>query len=187
MGARVYNPETNQFTSKDPIKGGNENTYTYPNDPINGSDFSGLVKLDDWDLLAIEITLNLAAAKLTLRFCKTKTCLAGLSFLSALLSNVIKQKIDLAFGPASKISNAKFNWAELGFTAVASSISGAVMREIFSDKLVRDQLRALNLYEPIKIAIESLIVEGLKARWSKIREMPSKPFAPAPKWKGIPL
>jgi RHS repeat-associated protein len=42
MGARVYNPETNQFTSKDPIKGGNENSYTYPNDPINGSDFSGL-------------------------------------------------------------------------------------------------------------------------------------------------
>jgi hypothetical protein len=42
MGARVYNPETNQFTSKDPVKGGNENSYTYPNDPINGSDFSGL-------------------------------------------------------------------------------------------------------------------------------------------------
>ena len=41
MGARVYNPETNQFTSKDPIPRGNENTYTYPNDPINGSDFSG--------------------------------------------------------------------------------------------------------------------------------------------------
>jgi hypothetical protein len=41
MGARVYNPETNQFTSKDPIKGGNENSYTYPNDPINGSDCSG--------------------------------------------------------------------------------------------------------------------------------------------------
>jgi RHS repeat-associated protein len=42
MGARVYNPATNQFTSKDPIPGGNENSYTYPNDPINGSDFSGL-------------------------------------------------------------------------------------------------------------------------------------------------
>jgi RHS repeat-associated protein len=42
MGARVYNPKTNQFTSKDPIKGGNENSYTYPNDPINAFDFSGL-------------------------------------------------------------------------------------------------------------------------------------------------
>jgi hypothetical protein len=42
MGARVYNPETNQFTSKDPIKGGNENSYTYPNDPVNHSDCLGL-------------------------------------------------------------------------------------------------------------------------------------------------
>jgi len=42
MGARVYNPKTNQFTSIDPIPGGNENSYTYPNDPINRSDCSGL-------------------------------------------------------------------------------------------------------------------------------------------------
>jgi RHS repeat-associated protein len=55
MGARVYNPETNQFTSKDPIKGGNENSYTYPNDPINGSDFTGL--WDGWDTLDVALTL----------------------------------------------------------------------------------------------------------------------------------
>ena len=42
MGARLYNPKTNQFTSKDPISRGNENPYTYPNDPINTGDFSGL-------------------------------------------------------------------------------------------------------------------------------------------------
>ena len=41
MGARVYNPVTGQFTSPDPIPGGNENTYTYPNDPINANDFTG--------------------------------------------------------------------------------------------------------------------------------------------------
>jgi RHS repeat-associated protein len=55
MGARVYNPETNQFTSKDPIKGGNENSYTYPNDPINGNDFSGL--WDGWDTLDLVLTV----------------------------------------------------------------------------------------------------------------------------------
>ena len=55
MGARVYNPETNQFTSKDPIKGGNENSYTYPNDPINGSDFTGL--WDGWDTLDAALTV----------------------------------------------------------------------------------------------------------------------------------
>jgi RHS repeat-associated protein len=42
MGARVYNPKNNQFTSIDPINGGNENNYTYPNDPINNNDFNGL-------------------------------------------------------------------------------------------------------------------------------------------------
>ncbi|CAB4950984.1 unannotated protein [freshwater metagenome] len=42
MGARVYNPETNQFTSPDPVKGGNENSYTYPNDPLCEHDFNGL-------------------------------------------------------------------------------------------------------------------------------------------------
>ena len=42
MGARVYNPTTNQFTTPDPVKGGNENPYTYPNDPLNSSDYSGL-------------------------------------------------------------------------------------------------------------------------------------------------
>ena len=44
MGARVYNPTTNQFTTPDPITGGNENPYTYPNDPINFYDFGGLVE-----------------------------------------------------------------------------------------------------------------------------------------------
>jgi hypothetical protein len=41
MGARVYNPVTGQFTSPDPIPGGNETTYTYPNDPINQNDYTG--------------------------------------------------------------------------------------------------------------------------------------------------
>lgn len=53
MGARLYNPITNQFTSPDPITGGNETTYTYPNDPINKNDFTGLM---DW-----ESTINVLA------------------------------------------------------------------------------------------------------------------------------
>ncbi len=57
MGARVYNPETNQFTSKDPIKGGNENPYTYPNDPINGSDFNGLWNESQSELIFVILTI----------------------------------------------------------------------------------------------------------------------------------
>jgi RHS repeat-associated protein len=58
MGARVYNPETNQFTSKDPIPGGNENSYTYPNDPINHSDCSGKNAWLHWGIVAIGAMLG---------------------------------------------------------------------------------------------------------------------------------
>ncbi|MGJ6980516.1 hypothetical protein ACSDQ9_08310 [Aestuariimicrobium soli] len=41
MGARLHNPTTGLFTSLDPIHGGNETTYGYPNDPINHVDLDG--------------------------------------------------------------------------------------------------------------------------------------------------
>lgn len=41
MGARLYNPATAQFTSADPVYGGNETAYAYPSDPVNKHDTSG--------------------------------------------------------------------------------------------------------------------------------------------------
>jgi RHS repeat-associated protein len=42
MGARLYNPTAGQFTSLDPVYGGNETAYSYPGDPINLFDLDGL-------------------------------------------------------------------------------------------------------------------------------------------------
>lgn len=42
MGARVYNPVTGAFTSTDPVYGGNTTAYTYPQDPVNKFDLTGL-------------------------------------------------------------------------------------------------------------------------------------------------
>ena len=43
MGARLYVPILGRFLTVDPIKGGTQNDYVYPSDPVNSSDFSGTV------------------------------------------------------------------------------------------------------------------------------------------------
>jgi RHS repeat-associated protein len=41
MGARLYNPASGQFTSLDPVFGGNSTAYSYPQDPVNMFDLNG--------------------------------------------------------------------------------------------------------------------------------------------------
>ncbi len=41
MGVRLYNPARGQFTSLDPVAGGNTTAYIYPQDPVNGYDLTG--------------------------------------------------------------------------------------------------------------------------------------------------
>lgn len=46
MGARTYNPVAGTFTTADPIPDGNTNPYTYPEDPQNNADPTGLSELN---------------------------------------------------------------------------------------------------------------------------------------------
>ena len=41
MGVRLYSPIIGRFLSTDPVYGGNDNTYTYPADPVNSFDLDG--------------------------------------------------------------------------------------------------------------------------------------------------
>ena len=56
MGARGYNPITGQFLTPDPVQGGNETPYNYPNDPINVNDISG--KLGLATSLLVDLLMN---------------------------------------------------------------------------------------------------------------------------------
>jgi large repetitive protein len=118
MGARVYNPETNQFTSKDPVKGGNENPYTYPNDPINGSDFSGL---NGW----IDLGVLVVGALVTSAICAATAlvgCLVG-SIAVGAVGGFIKAGVKIK---VKKIKNAKEVWSTLGDGMLRGALEGVV-------------------------------------------------------------
>lgn len=82
MGARVYNPETNQFTSPDPLKGGNENSYTYPSDPIKMQDFAG-----NWGFW-VDLAVSLVITALTAAACGATAGIACPLIVGGLLSAV---------------------------------------------------------------------------------------------------
>ncbi len=48
MGARVYVPGTGRFLSIDPVVGGTPNAYTYPVDPVNSFDTTGMADYCYW-------------------------------------------------------------------------------------------------------------------------------------------
>ena len=56
----MYNAASGQFTSPDPLFGGNSTAFTYPQDPINFSDASG--NLFGWVKSAVRKTIEMFRA-----------------------------------------------------------------------------------------------------------------------------
>jgi len=143
MGARLYNPVTNQFTSPDPVTGGNETTYTYPNDPINKNDFNGLFQIDQNGMDLIEFGLDSVAWIASFLFTKANPAMGAIvSIVLGLLANVVSQGINLTWGPKSRTSGSKFSFVELVISGVAGALAGylspsaiAALKGILKSKL----------------------------------------------------
>jgi len=58
MGARLYLPAWGQFASVDPVKGGNANPYTYPEDSVGMSDLDGNFSIRKLYRTTINVTMK---------------------------------------------------------------------------------------------------------------------------------
>ena len=75
MGARGYNLTTGQFLTPDPIPGGNETPYNYPNDPICRSDLSGFAD-ESYQIFNFLITIGVDAVVIAACASFPPACLA---------------------------------------------------------------------------------------------------------------
>ena len=138
MGARVYNPKTNQFTAPDPITGGNENTYNYPNDPINNQDFSGQVGFWQWS--AIAFAVNLIPAMLVGAICgSTAGALCPIAAtIASVFTGFLQEFIITAIETGNTVMALKAGLKGAFFGAIGGALLGKVFG--FTDKMISGKL-----------------------------------------------
>jgi RHS repeat-associated protein len=118
MGARAYNPATNQFTTEDPISGGNENSYTYPNDPISKSDFNGM-----WGWLdTLDAVLTIAS------FIPATAVVAGAVKLGMVVYKAVSlvAKASRIVATAKNFQHANALWGTVKATRFESGLAGRI-------------------------------------------------------------
>jgi RHS repeat-associated protein len=169
MGARVYNPKTNQFTSIDPIPNGNENNYTYPNDPLNQSDFNGMQSMDWFQMIVLSTILYGLGILVAEATCiGIPQCAAPLAVASSVVANLITQGIDLAVGPASTQTNRAFNWADLGIAAFTGMIGGSLMRGLLRSPVIAMLNRVPVIRRVLQWYVDSVLEGAVRFVWEII-------------------
>jgi RHS repeat-associated protein len=118
MGARGYNPITGQFLSPDPIRGGNETPYNYPNDPINKNDLNGTLGLLASTLLSFVFVSLATAYFLPMCAPAAVACpiIAGFagSLIGGSIADRVEQTLDLYSYGEKKPNNLLVNGVEAG-------------------------------------------------------------------------
>ncbi|MGP7961317.1 DNRLRE domain-containing protein [Sanguibacter sp. A247] len=100
MGVRLFNSVTGLFTSVDPVVGGNESVYGYPNDPINKLDLDG--NAWNWKAIAITSAVVLVGAAACISF--PASC-GAVAVGVARVAVAVGSKVAARAAPATRISN----------------------------------------------------------------------------------
>lgn len=124
MGARGYNPITGQFLSPDPIQGGNETPYNYPNDPINFADTSGNLGLAR--TLLLDWIVNSISTAIALLVCGplALACGALVKFAIGSLISLIRSLVD-----GEDFGTAAMNSLSAGVAAVLPGVGPTLLKK----------------------------------------------------------
>lgn len=114
MGARLYNPQTGRFLSVDPVLGGNSNAYTYPNDPVNMSDTTGMC---GWVRIAKYGKVYTCKIKSTWSWKVVIGCVAGGASLAFGGAVIWKSGVKLVYSVVRSLT--RYEKISLGFGSVA--------------------------------------------------------------------
>ncbi len=128
MGARLYNPATGLFTSIDPVYGGNDTPYAYPNDPINKQDTTG----EWWETFKT----GLAVASLFCTVCAAASAAIAVGSIAYYAYKAYKSK-----GKERKTAFANLGMEALGLVPGAGRVAGRI-KSALGHRAVRNTYKA---------------------------------------------